>query len=166
MVTLCRCCCNCCRHDSALRQLVLSFFGDWPRRDWYMIPQEVCCDSERFDTTLAWFSGFSALVNDVRWRLSWTQTWPQFQHVSTISLNAPPHRWPTSGRITIVVGRQCRSPQINFTDHCCYCFPRPSPYPRPRPDCGCCCCSSSCCRCCPSRLVAKLRRAGGDARSV
>ena len=35
------------------------------------------------------------------------------QHVSTISLNAPPHRWPTSGQIPIIAGRQCRSPQIH-----------------------------------------------------
>ena len=35
------------------------------------------------------------------------------QHVSTISINAPPHRWPTSGQIPIIAGRQCRSPQIH-----------------------------------------------------
>ena len=35
------------------------------------------------------------------------------QHVSTTSLNALPHRWPTSGQIPIIAGRQCRSPQIH-----------------------------------------------------
>ena len=35
------------------------------------------------------------------------------QHVSTISLNAPPHRWPTSGQIPIIAGQQCRSPKIH-----------------------------------------------------
>ena len=35
------------------------------------------------------------------------------QHVSTISLNAPPHRWPTSGQIPIIAGQQCRSHQMH-----------------------------------------------------
>ena len=35
------------------------------------------------------------------------------QHVSTISLNAPPHRWPTSGQVTIIAGQQCRSHQTH-----------------------------------------------------
>ena len=35
------------------------------------------------------------------------------QHVSTTSLNALPHRWPTFGQIPITAGRKCRSPQIH-----------------------------------------------------
>ena len=35
------------------------------------------------------------------------------QHVSTISFNAPLHRWPTSGQIPIIAGQQCRSPKTH-----------------------------------------------------
>ena len=35
------------------------------------------------------------------------------QHVSTISFNAPLHRWPTSEQIPLIARQQCRSPKIH-----------------------------------------------------
>ena len=54
------------------------------------------------------------------------------QHVSTTSLNALPHRWPTSGQIPIIAGRQCRSPQIHSQASVSL-LARPHPLPLPLP---------------------------------
>ena len=50
------------------------------------------------------------------------------QHVSTILLNAPLHRWPTSGQIPIIAGQQCRSPQI-YSQASVSLLARPQPLP-------------------------------------
>ena len=150
MASSCRCCSCCCRAGSAFRWLVVASIGKWPRRDGYVISQKVYCGSERFGRLLAlavsravvthscigMVCGVSVVVSHVRCRLSSYSTRPQFQPVSTISLDASPHRWPTSEQLMIIAGRQCRSPLINFADSWRCCCSGASPCPRHS---ACCC---------------------------
>ena len=128
MASPCRCCSCYCSVGCAFRWLMVATIGNWSLQDAYVISQKLYCASERFGRILAravqrtvvthscigMVGKVSVVVSYVTCRFSSYSTRPQFQSVSTISVDASTHRWRTFEQLVIIAGRLCRSPLINF----------------------------------------------------